>query len=74
MNIVAISTDALQRSLTQVVMTEAVIILRCLKEAAIRDQSFELAQMLRDMERQMSGTTGINAKRPRSRKQPRTAA
>lgn len=68
MNIVAISTDALQRSLTQVVMTEAVITLRCLKEAAVRDQSFELAQMLRDMERQMSGMTGINAKRPRSRK------
>lgn len=70
----AISFKSLTRALAPLSKAEAIITLRCLKEAVIRDQSFEAACLLRDMERRHTGgQSGINAARPRTKnKAPRT--
>ena len=63
MKYITVSKASLLAPLENLTNPKAVIVLRCLKEAAIIDQRFSTAVVLRDEERLWTGgKSGINAK------------
>lgn len=56
-----LTQESLKRALGNMTARAAVQTLRCLKEAAIYDQSFDYAIVLRDAEKRLTGgKSGIN--------------
>lgn len=66
---IIVSFDSFVSATAHLSTAQAVKTLRCLKEAAIRDQNFETAIVLRDEEKRLTGgKTGMNARKPQRRR------
>jgi hypothetical protein len=66
---VKITMNSLTKALKPLLVSERIVTLRCLKEAAIIDQNFAAAAALRDAEKKLTGgKSGINVSRPRGSK------